>query len=348
MATYSVEVRDLFFAGHAVRASNVPFSDFSFGMVLNGAGMFEGTIALANVPANFTPGNREILVYRDGAQVWGGYLDTVDVDPVAKTMRVGGEGYWSRVRKRLVRGTALFQNATLNSIAWDLVSTTTGTQGLSSGDLGIRQGTHTGATKTAAKRVYCGADLRFIGDIVENFAENGNLDFELTPSRTASRASLLNTWKRRGTDRSATIALTGSNTITLDYTISAVDLLTTALVYSNNQCDMPWEPHAAERNKATYGVLDVAITIDQKELTEAQEAATEALRVMSSPLWTAYASYYEGTGPALSAYDIGDTISITPADGYTAGSKALQVHERQVLVGPEGAIVNLTLEERQA
>lgn len=350
MATYRVDLRDLYSSGHTLRASDLGFADFSYRRVLNGPGAFEGTIAIANAPATYlTAGNREILVYRDGVQVWGGYLDQVEVDTDARTIRVGGEGYWSRMRRRLIRGSVVFRDTTASAIAQALISTATGTQGLSNGNLGILAGTHTGTTKAITKRVYCGGDLRFIADVVERFAENGNLDFEITPSQATGRAGYLNTWgPRRGTDRSASVALTSSNTMSLSYSISASDLITSAVVYSSNQCDMSWEPYTATRNAATYGVMDAGIVIEEKEQSEASEQATEILRVQSAPIWSADVQYLEGTGPAITAYDLGDTIAITPGDGYTTGSKSLVVMEREISVGPGGAVVNLTLEERQA
>ena len=349
MATYRVELRALYKDGHTVLTSSLGFTDFAYRRVLNGPGAFEGSIAIANAPATLTPGNRELLVYRDSTVVWGGYLDHVEVDVERKMLRVAGEGYWSRLRKRLVRGSQVFTNATVSDIAQALIAVNTGTQGLSNGDLGIRAGTHTGTTKTVNKRVYCGADLRFVGDIIEGFGEHGNLDFEVQPSPVAStRAALLNTWgPRRGTDKSATVVFTGSNTVSLDYAISASDLITTTLVYSTNECDMPWEPYSGNRNVATYGVHDAGLTVEERTVADATEASTEVLRIQSAPVWSARVSYLDGTGPALTAYDLGDKVALTPGDGYTTGSKTLNVMEQEVSVQAAGAMVGLLLEERQ-
>lgn len=346
MATYRVELRDLFSAGHAVRTSSVGFAEFSYTTVLNGPGAFEGTIALTNVPANFTPGNRELLVYRDSTQVWGGYLSYVEVDRESRLMRVGGEGYWSAVRRRVVRGNATFSSTTAHAIAWNLLSNSTGTQGATNGDLGIRQGTHTGTSASIANRYYCGADAPNIADIVEEFADAGRLDFEATPAQASGRAALFNTWKERGTDRSGTLTLNGSNTMTLNYTITAADLATRVYVYSNADCPLPWEPLTATANTATYGVNDETLDVHGRDQTHAQAKADEYLRAYKAPRWSADVTYMDGVGPALSAYDLGDYLGVTPADGYTTGTKSLRVSERSVAVGPEGAVVSLILEER--
>ena len=352
MATYRVELRDLFFKGHAVRVSSLGVSDFAFRTVLNGAGSFDANIPLANLTSSVAPGECEVLIYRDSTQVWGGYLDTVEVDVAGKQARLGGEGYWSRIRRRLVRGSQVFRSSdgtgSVPDITWTLISNVTGTQGLSSGDLGVRRGTDSGTAKVITKRVYCGADMPNIGEIIETFAEHGALDFEITPSQTASRAALWNTWRERGTNRSATVIFSGTNSITLDYRINASDIATNLIVYSNADCDQGWEPYTTTANATTYGALDYGDTIDSRYVADAQDRAAEHLAGYKKPRWEADVTYFDGVGPALTAYDLGDLVAVAPSDGYTTSNKTLRVTEREVSVGPDGAIVAVTLQERFA
>lgn len=103
MATYRYLTYDLL--SNAVLA-DLPFSDVTYGEVLNKPGSFSGTLPMfgddAVTLANIEVGRVGLLVERDGSIVWNGIIWTIDTDVQTQRVRVGAEGTWSYFQRRII------------------------------------------------------------------------------------------------------------------------------------------------------------------------------------------------------------------------------------------------------
>lgn len=87
------------------RRAEIPFHQFRFTDELNGAGSFDGELALMHPSAtlaNLEPGATCIYVDRGGALVWGGIIWSVETKD-DYTLRVSGQGLWSYWAHRTLR-----------------------------------------------------------------------------------------------------------------------------------------------------------------------------------------------------------------------------------------------------
>lgn len=344
MATYRVELRTLFLNGFTQTVSSLELSNFSCSWVLNGPGAFDGEVHLAVADSDIkNVGAREIIVYRDSTAIWGGYLQNIDVDRPGDTVRIGGVGYWERARSRRVRANVV---ATTNahSLAWTLLDNS---MGLSSGALGWTQGSN--ASSGSVTRAFCATDLPNVGDAIEAMASEGLFDFsvDVKASPSSSSVATFTTWASRGTSKVSTVEFDSSNTLSLTYAKSADGLTTVVDTIGEGQCDISVATQSA--NLSTYGRLEGdPVSVNTEQSAEVTSAASEQLRANKVPAWSADIVYLEGAGPPLSAYDIGDTVRISPGDALVT-SFDLRVVERELQVDSNNtATITVSCEERAA
>lgn len=361
MATYRIALYHLASADSpnagALDVSSLEVSRFSCSWVLNAPGVFEADGVLGQTQSLVGKvGTRQIIVFRDNVAIWGGFLKRFDVDADSRRVRISGDGWWSIMRSRVNRSVENWSgnfsgpaNTTITaagSLAWTLVSKS---QQATKGGLGWSAGIHTGSTTSMLRKVDPDK-YDNVGRMVEEYCDLGYGDFEITPVATPTTTSFakFNTWKERGTNRTATIQFSGSNTMTLNYSTSAETLYSVVDTIGNDFCT----PNSAKVTKTAalnaYGLREAPlIRVDSNTDAELKQAGTEFLAARSIPIVKADVTYLEDNGPALSAYDIGDLVRVFPSDTWHVGtSYDLRVVERELAVEERTAVVGVTLEQR--
>lgn len=361
MATYRIALYHLASADSpnagALDVSSLEVSRFTCSWALNAPGNFEADGVLGQTQSLVGKvGARQIIVFRDNVAIWGGFLKRFDVDADSLRVRISGEGWWSIMRSRVNRSvenwTGNFSgpaNSTITaagSLAWTLISKS---QSSTKGALGWTAGTHTGST-TSLNRKVDPNKYDNVGRMVEEYCDLGYGDFEITPVATPTTTSFakFNTWKERGTNRTATIQFSGSNTMTLNYSVSAENLYSVVDTIGNDFCTPNYAKITKTASLNAYGLREAPlIRVDSNTQTELTQAGQEFLASRSVPIARADLTYMEDGGPALSAYDIGDLVRIYPSDAWHVGTYYdLRVAEREVSVEDGQAVVSVVLEQR--
>lgn len=348
-SAYRVELRALNSAGFAVTTSSVELVTFAINWRLNGPGAFDGTGVVGVTQADASNvGARELIVYKGSTAIWGGYLSFFDVDEDTKQVRLGGEGYFSRARSRLMRGNQIYKPVTnsgvawkADQIAWDIIDQA---QGATYGDMGWVYGGHSG-TRKDCKRVYYGVDRTNVGEAIEALAREGYFDFAVDVRGTPVEDDVaqFRTWAERGSDLSATINLSSSNAMTLNYSLSSSDMATVIDVFGAVE-GCRGVAATDDANMATYGRLEARpIDMETDEQDEVDDTAAEYIDQHSVPAKSATVTYLEGVGPDLTDYDLGDTIRVSPGDGYLAYFDG-RVIGRELAVEAGRAVITVEVE----
>jgi len=182
--------------------TELPLSSFSFSHILNAPGSFRGTIGLNHpkaTPENLDPLRTTIFVERGGLIVWAGLLWTVDADQSNNTISIGGEGFWSYFRHRVLTADYAPLQVDQFAIAQYLLNWA---QGITGGDIGIVVGSTTSGF--VRDRNYLAVERHKVAQLIENLsAVEGGFDFAID-SAYDSNGNIVNTftpsYPRRGTD----------------------------------------------------------------------------------------------------------------------------------------------------
>lgn len=287
--------------------------------VLNAPGSLEFTIPLdhsAVTQSNFAVGQREVHLYRRGDDlgdteqlVWGGYLTSADVSGWA--VRFAAQGWFSRLRKRMVTSDLIYENTSDLTIAWNLISHA---QAATNGGMGITQGAASGSGATRTM-VYCLEEEVVIADAIEELAsaEDG-FDFEITPAKA---------WKTYSPRRAASSGITlnaGTNVSDLSFSLDAEDLITQArIVPDSDGCVAP-TPITASAGASTYGLLQTRVDRGENSASGfLQQLANEELRINGQPRFKASVQV-DGELSSLGAddFNVGDTLTLVASRGTFA------------------------------
>lgn len=373
MATYRIALYNL--ASHTTNPgvldiSSLEVSRFSCSWVLNGPGSFEAEGVLGQTQdLTDRVGARQVMVFRTEGGVetaiWGGYLTRADVDNDSRRVRLSGNGFWSVMRDRLNRTltewTSNFSgpsNGTMtksSSFAWRLIDDT---QALTGGQLAWKAGTHTGNTKSM-RRYPKVEKFEPIARLIEDACEDGYGDFYVEPRTNPNMTNgfaLFRTWNERGTNRATQatpVSFDGTNTMTLNYSISSERLYTVVDVISNlDPCNITRYVYSATSGTPSiisqYGRREASpISVATDVKSEIDQVGTEFLTAQRKPILRAEASYVEDVGPAYTAYDIGDTVRVYPNNVWVPSAYySLRVVERELTVEDSRAVYNVMFEER--
>lgn len=336
MASYRHLVADLLTG--TIR-EEIPFSTVRYSHVLNRPGGFAATLPLRHpkaTRANLDPGRTAVYVERDGVIVWGGILWTAKASVESATVEVGGEGFWSYFRRRLVRTTKTYAAADQCFIARDLVAYA---QAQAGGDLGVVVGAETSGV--LRDRTYWHYERKNIGEAVEQLAAvQGGFDFNIDVSWVAGviTKTLQVQYPRRGR-ATATVFELGSNIEGLDQEIDAtrqaniIDGLgagegDTMLITTVSDLSVV-PPYPLLEDVVTYKDTSVTTTLRLSTLAELVARSTPVERL---PTLLAHA----GPDTVLGSFITGDTIAVRGAAGFLAVDQQMRITNYEVNVDQNG------------
>jgi hypothetical protein len=314
---------------------NLPVQSWMFNYVLNGPGAFEADVQLTHslsTEANILVGAREIRVYRSNSLVWGGYLWALRASATEYKLRLRGEGYFSRFRRRLIADDLIKKDKDQADIAWELIQYSQSTHGT----LGITDGSiNTGVTIDHA---YCATDLGEVGSAITELSEmDDSFDFWITPTISdASNKVFKNASPRRGTTKSITI--NQDNALSADYEIDSTDQSNRIWGVGAGDCNPPMFEAHADPSITTYGELHSTIQFDDLDNLPSVKAHTrEELRLNKSPRRQVTVRLEE-RDYTWGSFDVGDIITLASNRGYLNDSRQMRVIRFQINFDPENRI----------
>ena len=341
MTTWSVNVYPL--NSGTASATGVPVRGHSFNYVLNAPGSFDADLPLrdtAVTQAIFSPGAKEIRVYRDAVLVWGGYLQGVRVQ-ARDSVTIRAEGYLSRLRRRYVMSDLLYTDTAQETICWDLIDHT---QTQSGGDCGITQGTHTGSSITRDAD-YCALNHPNVADEIASFTEYfDGLDFDITPTNTTSTNKVFRTYEpKKGSDLSGTVIFTDSNVATMTYEWSGDNLISRLVTTGNGDCNPPEDDRTDSTALSTYGLLQEFVSVDTEKLSEVRAFGQHTVANYSVPQLLMQVEYAEGAGIlGWGQYEVGDIVHVATSFGPTGGFADLDLDMRVLTLEVNNQPPNIT------
>lgn len=333
MAGFTVDIHALN-SGTAL-LSNAPVQGFRFNYVLNAPGAFEADLYLehANVTqSNFAVGQREIRIKRDGTLVWGGYLWAATANPNTRKLRIRGEGYFSRLRRRILHNDLIKYDKDPAQIAWDLIDYTQSNDGT----FGITDGKT--LTSITVDRVYCATSFPTIGDSIQELTEmDDSLDFWITPTiGDSSNKVFKNATPRRGSSKAVT--LDQDNIITLEHEFDASELANRVWGVGSGECNPPSFEATASASISTYGELHATADFDDLTSLPSVKAHTrEEIRNLKTPREQARVRLQEADY-TWGSFDVGDIITLSSDMGYLSGSKDMRVISIDLNLDPDNTI----------
>lgn len=314
---------------------DVPVQSWMFNYVLNGPGAFEADIQLNHALAlesNFAVGQREIRVYRGNTLVWGGYLWGLTANVLTYKMRLRAEGYFSRLRRRVIANDLVKYGQDQADIAWDLIQYTQSTHGT----FNISNG-HT-PTGIKVDHVYCATDLGEVGDAITELSEmDDSFDFWITPTiADGSNKVFKNASPRRGTTKAVTI--NQDNAISADYEIDATDLANHIWGIGNGDCNPPSFEANNSGSVTSYGELHAVQQFDDLDHLPSVKAHTrELLRLQKQPRRQVTVRLEE-RDYTWGAFDVGDIVTLASNRGFLNDSRQMRVLRIQINFEPENRI----------
>jgi len=324
----------------AAKLINVPVQSWMFNYVLNAPGAFEADVQLTHALAfesNFAAGAREIRVYRGTNLVWGGYLWAIQASAIEYKMRLRAEGYFSRLRRRIIAQDLIKYDKDQADIAWDLIQysqTTHGTFNITDGHID---------TGIIIDHVYCATDLGEVGSAIEELSQmDDSFDFWITPTIIDGTNKVFKTptpsggAARRGSVKAVTI--NQDNALSADYEIDASDLANRLWGIGNGDCNPPSFEAFGAASITTYGELhDVEQFDDLDHLPSVKAHTREELRLRKSPRRQVTVRLEE-RDYTWGSFDVGDIVTLASNRGFLNDSRQMRVIRIQINFDPENRI----------
>lgn len=336
MATYRHLVADLLTG--TIR-EEIPFSTVKYSHVLNRPGGFAATLPLRHpkaTRANLDPGRTAVYIERNGVIIWGGILWTARASVEGATVDVGGEGFWSYFRRRLLRTTKVYAAQDQLFIARDLVAYA---QAQAGGDLGVTVGAETSGV--VRDRTYYHYERKNIGEAVEQLAAvQGGFDFNIDVGWVGGTITktLQVQYPRRGRATAIVFEL-GSNIEGLDQEIDATRQanLLDGLGYGDGDAMLittvsdlsRTPPYPILEDVVTNKDVRVSSTLQLMSLAELVSRATPVERL---PTLLAHA----GPDTELGSFITGDTVTVRGRDGFLTVDEQMRITNYEVTVDENG------------
>lgn len=310
--------------------------------ILNGAASIAGTISTTTAPskvtrANLDPGRSAIHVERDGVIVWSGILWTARADVASAVVEVGGEGWWSYFRRRLVRVTRTYSAADQLFIARDLINYAQAQPG---GNVGVLVGTETSGV--GRDRTYYSYERKGIAEAVEQLAAVTNgFDFAIDVAYESGVITkrFRPAYPRRGRTTAIVFEL-GTNLESLSQEIDATRQANQIDAIGAGEGDAMLIATATDTSQlASYPLTEDVIALKDVSVTStlvghaALEVAARVAPVMRLPTLVAHQA---SPDVSLGAFITGDTITVKGSDGYVSVNEQMRIMEYATSVDVNG------------
>ena len=344
---YALRIEDL---NDATILDDLTVSDLTYGEVLNGPGSITFTVPLDAVSsADLAPGKRQVRLKRAGELVWGGYLWSSSVDLASGLVSFSGEGFFSRLRRRIITEDLFYFGVDQVEIAWGLIHWTQ-SQAKDGADLGITR-FGTGTSGYTRHRHWCCYDLANVGDEITSLAESlHGFDFRVGPDK-----KWWTSWDqttpgpRRGSEVNVTFDLGSTpgdetNVLRMRWTKDATSLTTEVTGTGPDEDCTDLSTYGSSGQIAAYGLLQDSLDLsDIREKDDRDDKLQEELRLRNAPVST-IEIVTTRTPFESPRYATGDVVTVTGGYGYaTFSSDPYRVMSWEVSVqgGQETATVML-------
>lgn len=318
----------------------IPFDTVRFSHVLNRPGGFSATLPLRHAKAtrtNLDPGKTAVHIERDGVLVWSGILWTARANVEGAALDLGGEGWWSYFRRRLIRTTKTFTAADQFLIARTLINDA---QAVGGGNVGIAVGTETsGVTRD---RTYYHYERKNVGEAVEQLAgvDNG-FDFAVDVayvSGVITKTFRLH-FPRRGRTTAIVLDL-GTNIEGISQEVDATRQANQIDALGAGEGDAMLIATAADTSQlANYPLLEDVIALKDVSVVgtlqghAALETAARVKPVMRMPTLLAHQA---SPDVGLGSFITGDIVTVRGSDGYLSVDEAMRIMEYSVSIDTDG------------
>jgi hypothetical protein len=256
-------------------------------------------------------------VYRNGQREWGGYLNHVGVATPRPGVEITlhGDGYYSRLRQRLVMSDLVYSALNQTTIAWNLIAHT---QAQTSGGLGFTNGTHHGNV-VQRTRDYCAMDRPVISSGIDELAQQlDGFDFEVDEN------GAFNTWNPRKQIPS-TVNFTGSNAIEASYDIDSGDLASMVVYQGDDDCNPPFGSVSDSSGLTTYGLVQSSLDTGTESWAESKNFANTLLFLNRAPRWQVQLTWSSenALAPAWEDITLGSLVRFTAVRGFATFTQKL-------------------------
>ena len=343
---YKVIIADL----NGVRIEEIPWQNLSYSWRLNAPGSCSFVLPRWHEKCTrslMKVGAREIHVYRKGVKVWGGYLWTANGSLDEATVRFNGEGYFSRLNRRLLAGVTntSYPNANFifdaldtgnndsiqENIAWTLIDYA---QSLTNGNMGFTRGNLAQSTKRRSKTWL--SDVRHnIGQEITGLAgASEGFDFEIDANKV---------WRtyypKKGTTLSSLFTV-GKNirniNVQEDATSTATEV-TGSGAFGNALYLVIKEDATA---LAEYGRLQSLVSLHQDDTPDEIDRRTvESLRILKKANTLPQISIQVTEDPPFGSFVVGDEMPLNIQSGWINFNETMRINSITVEVSNEGSEV---------
>jgi hypothetical protein len=282
LADWITTVRDL--AG--VKLDEIPAKNLQFTYALNNPGGINFTIPWNDPKCTrslMSVGQRELIVNRDGEDVWGGYLWNASVSSNDDHVRFAGEGWFSRILLREIHDKLTFIDEDQLDIVWDLIAYTQArVVGGVSGNLGITRFNPAESSAVLRTRRFQAYERPNIGEEIQALTEViDGFDFEITPAKE---------WKtyfpHKGTDIDLVFDL-DTSVDNLSFDEDATNLVSQISALGGGEAENRCIATVASSSAlAAFGLLEDSISFtDIKHFNTLAGKADAELQIRKIPRW---------------------------------------------------------------
>lgn len=326
--------------------AELPLSDVSFDLMLNGAGSFTGTLPLRDKrvsavgpTAATEPSRTALYVDRDGVLVWGGIIWTRQYSNSTGMLTIGGNEFWSYFRRRFIPNYSS-PNSDQLAIVQDLCL---GAQSDPKGNIGVTIGHETsGVLRAYSSAAY---ELKPVGEAVEELSQlDRGFDFAIDVQYVAGvpTKTLTLCYPRRGRAAAANNLIFASpgNVIDFDWDEDGTAQSTYVYVQGVGEGDSMIRSivSAPDMLDAGYPRLDGSIALkDATDQTTANDRARAESAATKVAVTVPQIVVRGNVEPVLGSYIVGDDIRIAIEPGNPRFPAGLDTVQRitQISVQPQ-------------
>lgn len=318
----------------------VPAGNLQFSRLLNDAGSCGFTLPILHKKVKrslLEPGQREVHIYRAGTLVFGGHLGMADVS-LGGDLRFSSDGYFARLKRRLIDNSLNYNNTDQFDIAWNLINYT---QSKTNGDLGItRAGTTSGVNRD---RKYLPWERTSVADAIIEFADmNNGYDFVIDPYKAWHPY-----YPSKGTHVTDYVFELGKNVGSLAYQLDTQSMANEISAIGAGDGKATCIAVAADTGQqAIYGLLQETISYtDIKSFAPLMDRAVEELRIRKNQRLQPQLAIQTDV-PQWGQYDVGDKVWIKADWGYLDIDQEFRIITMEVQLNNEGReIVTVQFDE---